>query len=99
MTTQTAKLKDDSLERDAGRDGSVNEDEAGDLDKLSKDDKDATAFEMRQQVIGRRRLEYPAMQNDLEQPREDVHYSADANTCTSDVENVVECEEEKSEEL
>ena len=55
---------------------------------------------MREQVIGRRRLEYPMMQNDLDEPRGEVAASADANTSTSDVENVVECgEEEKDEEL
>ncbi len=93
-TLQAAGLEDVKLEKDAGRDGVV--DEGEDLNQVPRDE---TTFEMREQVIGRRRLEYPAMQNELEEPRGEVPASADANTSTSDVENDVECEEEKGEEL
>jgi len=97
VTMQTFELEDASLERDAGREGSV--DEVEDFNQLPRDE---TVLQMREQVIGRRRLEYPVMQqqNDFEEPRgEMVAASADTNTSTSDVENVIECEEEKDEEL
>ncbi len=78
-TTQT------SLERDAEMVGSVNEDEAEDMNHLPRDE---TTFEMREQVIGRRRLEYPVMQNELEGPRGEVNSSADANTMLKTASNV-----------
>ena len=85
VTTQTSELEDASLERDAGRDGSV--DEVEDLNQLPKDE---TAFEMREQVIGRRRLLYPMMQNqnEFEEPRGEESASADADADPSDSENV-----------
>jgi len=81
VTTQTAGLEDESLERDAGKDGSVNKVE-DDLNKLPKVE---TAFEMKEQVIGRRRLEYPVMQNEFEDSQVESGEDAD----TPDSENAV----------
>ncbi len=64
MTTHTADLEDDSLKRDAARGDLVNE-----VEDLNQPPKDETALEMREQVIGRRRLEYPVMHNELDEPR------------------------------
>ena len=85
VTTQTAGLEDESLERDAGKDGSVDKVE-DDLNNLPKDE---TAFEMKEQVIGRRRLEYPVMQNEFEDSQAEVATDSDKSTSDSD-ENVVD---------
>ena len=92
VTTQTAGLEDESLERDAGKDCSVNKVE----DDLNKVPKDETAFEMKEQVIGRWRLEYPVMQNEFEDTQAEVATDSDKSTSDSD-ENVVECGDDKAE--
>lgn len=56
LSSHTVELEDDSLKRDAARDGSVNEVEC--LNQLLKDE---TALEMKEEVTERSRLEYPVV--------------------------------------
>ncbi len=80
VTALTAALEDTSPARDVENDGQVNEVEG--LNDLMKDE--IIAFQMKEQVIGRRRLEYPVMQSDLEDSQ--VEVGEDAETSRSEAE-------------
>ena len=56
------------------------------LNTLSKDE---TALEMKEQVVGRMRLEYPVMQNEFEDSQAEVATDSDKSTSDSD-ENAVD---------
>ena len=86
-TKNIAESEDTSSDTNTGNGGTTNEVEGKNKNAHQKDE---NALQMKEQIIGRRRLEYPVMPNEMEDSQVQVEVAAATATSTSGSETVSE---------